>query len=215
MALPVIATVSSMTLELPVNVLSESDTSEQKTGLVMELLVKVGKVTDILESTIASEQGYSTLAIDRLGNGLSDHPDPILIVQYPAQVDSRRDHRQSSRWQRGTASRFQQHHLCRLQYAKIFFKPPPILLLNFIVPLRRCFNVPFQPSAFLLICQPPSEQKMLTFPSSRLWLHCRQRHSLEVPQRCRRRNPDWLLKHLHHSYRHTVNNQKFGNLSVG
>ena len=35
----------------------------------------------------ASKQGYSVLAIDRLGNGQSDHPDPILDVQYPAQVE--------------------------------------------------------------------------------------------------------------------------------
>ncbi|CAG8971836.1 hypothetical protein HYALB_00001947 [Hymenoscyphus albidus] len=35
----------------------------------------------------ASKQGYPTLAIDRLGNGASDHPDPILVVQYPAQTE--------------------------------------------------------------------------------------------------------------------------------
>lgn len=35
----------------------------------------------------ASTQGYPTLAIDRLGNGLSDHPDPITVVQLPAQVE--------------------------------------------------------------------------------------------------------------------------------
>jgi pimeloyl-ACP methyl ester carboxylesterase len=31
----------------------------------------------------ASTQGYPTLSIDRLGNGLSDHPDPILVAQTP------------------------------------------------------------------------------------------------------------------------------------
>lgn len=36
----------------------------------------------------ASQNGYPTLAIDRLGNGLSDHPDPTLVVQYPAQVEA-------------------------------------------------------------------------------------------------------------------------------
>jgi pimeloyl-ACP methyl ester carboxylesterase len=35
----------------------------------------------------ASTQGYPTLAIDRLGNGLSDHPDPILVVQNPIHVE--------------------------------------------------------------------------------------------------------------------------------
>lgn len=30
----------------------------------------------------ASKAGYPTLAIDRLGNGDSDHPDPILAVQF-------------------------------------------------------------------------------------------------------------------------------------
>lgn len=35
----------------------------------------------------ASQQGYSTLAIDRLGNGESDHPDPITVVQKPAHVE--------------------------------------------------------------------------------------------------------------------------------
>lgn len=34
----------------------------------------------------ASSQGYPTLAIDRLGNGNSSHPDPILVVQCPAQA---------------------------------------------------------------------------------------------------------------------------------
>jgi pimeloyl-ACP methyl ester carboxylesterase len=35
----------------------------------------------------ASKQGYPTLAIDRLGNGLSDHPDPIVVVQMPAHAE--------------------------------------------------------------------------------------------------------------------------------
>lgn len=35
----------------------------------------------------AAAQGYPTLAIDRLGNGLSDHPSPISVVQLPAQVE--------------------------------------------------------------------------------------------------------------------------------
>ncbi|KAH7058921.1 Alpha/Beta hydrolase protein [Macrophomina phaseolina] len=35
----------------------------------------------------ASAQGYPTLSIDRLGNGLSDHPDPLLVVQKPAHVE--------------------------------------------------------------------------------------------------------------------------------
>lgn len=35
----------------------------------------------------ASAQGYPTLSIDRLGNGLSDHPDPITVVQKPAHVE--------------------------------------------------------------------------------------------------------------------------------
>ncbi|TVY83688.1 hypothetical protein LSUE1_G003808 [Lachnellula suecica] len=35
----------------------------------------------------ASEAGYPTLAIDRLGNGISDHPDPLQIVQTPAEVE--------------------------------------------------------------------------------------------------------------------------------
>lgn len=34
----------------------------------------------------ASQQGYPTLAIDRLGNGQSSHPDPIATVQIPAQA---------------------------------------------------------------------------------------------------------------------------------
>ncbi|KAG4431365.1 hypothetical protein IFR05_013146 [Cadophora sp. M221] len=36
----------------------------------------------------ASKAGYPTLAIDRLGNGESDHPDPILAVQYPVEVET-------------------------------------------------------------------------------------------------------------------------------
>ncbi|KAH8804460.1 Alpha/Beta hydrolase protein [Xylogone sp. PMI_703] len=35
----------------------------------------------------ASKQGYPTLSIDRLGNGQSDHPDPIVVVQMPAHVE--------------------------------------------------------------------------------------------------------------------------------
>jgi pimeloyl-ACP methyl ester carboxylesterase len=35
----------------------------------------------------ASQQGYPTLAIDRLGHGVSDYPDPILVVQDPAHVE--------------------------------------------------------------------------------------------------------------------------------
>lgn len=35
----------------------------------------------------ASQQGYPTLAIDRLGNGLSDRPDPIFVVQVPADAE--------------------------------------------------------------------------------------------------------------------------------
>jgi pimeloyl-ACP methyl ester carboxylesterase len=35
----------------------------------------------------ASKQGYPTLAIDRLGNGASDKPDPIIYVQYPFHVE--------------------------------------------------------------------------------------------------------------------------------
>jgi pimeloyl-ACP methyl ester carboxylesterase len=34
----------------------------------------------------AIEQGYPVLAIDRLGNGESDHPNSITVVQYPAQL---------------------------------------------------------------------------------------------------------------------------------
>ncbi|PVH74849.1 alpha/beta-hydrolase, partial [Cadophora sp. DSE1049] len=36
----------------------------------------------------ASKAGYPTLAIDRLGNGDSSHPDPILAVQYPVEVET-------------------------------------------------------------------------------------------------------------------------------
>ncbi|KUJ19595.1 uncharacterized protein LY89DRAFT_717068 [Mollisia scopiformis] len=35
----------------------------------------------------ASKQGYPTLSIDRLGNGLSDHPDPVNVLQSPLQVE--------------------------------------------------------------------------------------------------------------------------------
>lgn len=35
----------------------------------------------------ASSLGYATLSIDRLGNGLSDHPDPIVDVQLPYQTE--------------------------------------------------------------------------------------------------------------------------------
>lgn len=34
-----------------------------------------------------TSQGYSTLAIDNLGNGGSDHPDPINMVQLPLQLE--------------------------------------------------------------------------------------------------------------------------------
>lgn len=34
-----------------------------------------------------TDLGYDSLAIDRLGNGLSDHPDPLLVVQLPAQIE--------------------------------------------------------------------------------------------------------------------------------
>ncbi|KFY02422.1 hypothetical protein V490_00507 [Pseudogymnoascus sp. VKM F-3557] len=37
--------------------------------------------------SFASKQGYPTLSIDRLGNGLSDHPDPIAVVQMPTHVE--------------------------------------------------------------------------------------------------------------------------------
>jgi pimeloyl-ACP methyl ester carboxylesterase len=36
----------------------------------------------------ASRQGYHTLSIDRLGNGVSDHPDPITVVQLPVHVET-------------------------------------------------------------------------------------------------------------------------------
>ncbi|KAI6777301.1 hypothetical protein HG530_001246 [Fusarium avenaceum] len=36
----------------------------------------------------ASKQGYPTLSIDRLGNGLSDHPDPITVVQLPTHIET-------------------------------------------------------------------------------------------------------------------------------
>src|SRR6478735_817638 len=36
----------------------------------------------------ASKQGYPTLSIDRLGNGLSDHPDPITVVQLATHVET-------------------------------------------------------------------------------------------------------------------------------
>jgi hypothetical protein len=35
----------------------------------------------------AAEQGYTTVFFDRLGTGLSDHPDPIQVVQLPLQVE--------------------------------------------------------------------------------------------------------------------------------
>jgi pimeloyl-ACP methyl ester carboxylesterase len=35
----------------------------------------------------ASVQGYYTLAIDRLGSGLSDHPDPVNMLQYPLEIE--------------------------------------------------------------------------------------------------------------------------------
>jgi pimeloyl-ACP methyl ester carboxylesterase len=34
----------------------------------------------------AASQGFATLAIDNLGNGRSDHPDPIRVVQPPLQL---------------------------------------------------------------------------------------------------------------------------------
>lgn len=36
---------------------------------------------------VCATQGYPTLAIDRLGCGNSSHPDPILVVQTPAEVE--------------------------------------------------------------------------------------------------------------------------------
>ncbi|PMD40183.1 alpha/beta-hydrolase [Hyaloscypha variabilis F] len=38
-------------------------------------------------ASYASSAGYATLSIDRLGNGQSSHPDPILTVQIPLQVE--------------------------------------------------------------------------------------------------------------------------------
>lgn len=35
----------------------------------------------------AAEQGYTTFSYDRLGSGLSDHPDPIQTVQAPLQLE--------------------------------------------------------------------------------------------------------------------------------
>jgi len=35
----------------------------------------------------AAKKGYPTFAFDRLGNGKSDRPDPVQIVQLPFQVD--------------------------------------------------------------------------------------------------------------------------------
>lgn len=35
-----------------------------------------------------TERGYDTLAIDRLGNGQSDRPDPVLNVQLPSQIET-------------------------------------------------------------------------------------------------------------------------------
>ncbi|CZR64268.1 uncharacterized protein PAC_14166 [Phialocephala subalpina] len=35
----------------------------------------------------ASNEGYPTLAIDRLGNGLSDHPDPLTVLGTPLQTE--------------------------------------------------------------------------------------------------------------------------------
>ena len=34
-----------------------------------------------------TDLGYDSLAIDRLGSGVSDHPDPLLVVQLPAQIE--------------------------------------------------------------------------------------------------------------------------------
>jgi hypothetical protein len=39
------------------------------------------------EVAYAASQGYPTLAIDALGSGNSDHPDPITIIQYPTLVE--------------------------------------------------------------------------------------------------------------------------------
>ena len=35
---------------------------------------------------VAAQAGYTTFSFDRLGNGKSDHPDPIQVVQAPLQV---------------------------------------------------------------------------------------------------------------------------------
>jgi pimeloyl-ACP methyl ester carboxylesterase len=35
----------------------------------------------------AAAAGYATLSYDRLGSGLSDHPDPVQIVQLPIQIE--------------------------------------------------------------------------------------------------------------------------------
>jgi pimeloyl-ACP methyl ester carboxylesterase len=35
----------------------------------------------------ASNEGYPTLSIDRLGSGLSSHPDPVSVVQLPLEVN--------------------------------------------------------------------------------------------------------------------------------
>lgn len=35
----------------------------------------------------AADAGYATLAYDRLGSGLSDHPDPVQVVQLPLQIE--------------------------------------------------------------------------------------------------------------------------------
>lgn len=37
--------------------------------------------------SFANQQGYTTLSIDRLGVGSSDHPDPLQAVQQPLQVE--------------------------------------------------------------------------------------------------------------------------------
>ena len=43
--------------------------------------------TNTAGGSYASQQGYPTLAIDRLGSGESEHPDPILVVQNPAHAE--------------------------------------------------------------------------------------------------------------------------------
>ena len=35
----------------------------------------------------ATKQGYPTLAIDNLGNGMSDHPDALIVTQQTIQVE--------------------------------------------------------------------------------------------------------------------------------